>query len=98
METHKRSMVKSLTWRIVGIVMLGAIAYAVTRDWKEMGIITLIFHSVRMILYYVHERIWLRIKWGRNRHPLDELEVKGKLSAEDMSEIRDRLKSMGYID
>ena len=98
METHKRSWVKSLTWRIVGIVLLGGIAYAVTRDWKEMSIITIIFHSVRMVLYYIHERIWLRIDWGRVRHPLDEIKIKGKVSDEDLDEIRAKLRAMGYIE
>lgn len=98
METHKRSMVKSLTWRIVGVVLLGGIAYAVTRDWKEMSIITIIFHSVRMVLYYFHERIWLRINWGMIRHPLDEIKISGKVSPQDMDVIREKLRAMGYIE
>jgi uncharacterized membrane protein len=98
METHKRSMMKSLTWRIVGVVLLLAIAWSVTHNWKEMTIITIVFHSIRMVLYYVHERLWLRVKWGRIRHPLESLEVKGTLSQEDLEEIRRQLRSMGYID
>jgi len=98
METHKRSIVKSLTWRIVGIFLLGGIAYAVTHNWKEMTVITIIFHSVRMVLYYFHERIWLRINWGRIRHPLDGIKVSGKLAPEDLDEIRAKLRAMGYIE
>ena len=98
METHKRSMVKSLTWRVIGVVLLGGIAYAVTRDWKEMSIITIIFHTVRMVLYYYHERIWLKIKWGRIRHPLDEIEIDGKVKPEDLEEIRAKLRAMGYLE
>jgi uncharacterized membrane protein len=98
METHKRSIVKSLVWRIIGVFLLGGIAYAVTHDWKEMSIITIIFHSVRMVLYYFHERIWLRVNWGRIRHPLDEIEVNGKLAPEDLEEIRNKLRAMGYIE
>jgi uncharacterized membrane protein len=98
METHKRSMVKSITWRIVGIFLLGAIAWSVTKDWKEMSIITVLFHSIRMVLYYFHERIWLRVQWGRIRHPLDEINVRGKLTPEDMQEIRAKLRAMGYLE
>jgi len=98
METHKRSMVKSITWRIIGVFLLGGIAWSVTHSWKEMGIITILFHSIRMVLYYFHERIWLRVEWGRIRHPLEVLEVNGKLSADDLNEIRAKLRSMGYID
>ena len=98
METHKRSMVKSITWRIIGIFLLGVIAWAITHNWKEMTLITVLFHSVRMVLYYFHERIWLRVKWGRIRHPLDSIEVKGTLTQDDLDEIRRQLRSMGYID
>lgn len=98
METHKRSMVKSITWRIIGVVLLGGITWSVTHDWKEMTLITVLFHSIRMVMYYFHERIWLRINWGKIRHPLDSIDVKGKLSPEDMEEIRTKLRAMGYID
>lgn len=98
METHKRSIVKSLTWRVIGVVLLAGIAYYVTHDWKEMSVITIIFHSVRMVLYYFHERLWLRINWGKIRHPLDEIEVKEKLAPEDMEEIRSKLRAMGYLE
>ncbi|HEX6789849.1 MAG TPA: DUF2061 domain-containing protein [Candidatus Krumholzibacteria bacterium] len=98
METHKRSIVKSLVWRIIGVVLLGGIAWSVTHNWREMTVITVLFQSIRMVLYYVHERVWLRIEWGRVRHPLDSLEVKGKLTPEDMEEVRAKLRAMGYID
>lgn len=98
METHKRSMVKSLTWRIIGVFLLGGITWSVTHSWKDMTLITVLFHSIRMVLYYYHERVWLRVKWGRIPHPLETLEVKGKLSPEDLDEIRAQLRGMGYID
>jgi hypothetical protein len=63
-----------------------------------MTLITVLFHSIRMVTYYFHERIWLRVKWGRIRHPLDSLEVKGTLTKEDLDEIRSQLRAMGYID
>ena len=91
-------MVKPIVWRIIGVFLLGGITWSITQDWKEMTLITVLFHSIRMVMYYFHERIWLRVKWGRVRHPLESLEVKGKLSAEDLDEIRAQLRSMGYLD
>jgi|SRR5688572_15624343 uncharacterized membrane protein len=98
METHKRSMVKSITWRIVGVVLLSGITYMVTRDWKEMTIITTVFHSIRMVMYYFHERIWLRVKWGRKTHPLESIQLKKKVTEQDLDEIRAQLRAMGYLD
>lgn len=27
--------------------------------------LTLVSNAINFVLYYVHERIWLQIKWGR---------------------------------
>jgi uncharacterized membrane protein len=98
MDTKKRSMVKSLSWRVLGIVLLGIITYLITSDWKEMTIITVLFHGIRFVLYYFHERCWLRVTWGKIMHPLAELPVKGELTPEDLEIVRQKLKGMGYID
>ena len=39
-----------------------------------------------------------KIDWGRVKHPLAELPVKGKLEPKDMGVIRSTLKELGYID
>jgi len=98
LETHTRAWVKSIVWRIFGIVILGFISYLVTRSWKDMTIITVIFHGVRVVLYYIHERIWELISWGRVKHPLSSLPVKEELKPEDLQIIRRQLKDLGYID
>ena len=98
MDTPARSWAKSLTWRIFGILLLGVISYLTTRDWKSMALITVIFHGSRLVLYYVHERIWERVDWGRVRHPLAALPVDRELTPEDMDVVREKLRSLGYID
>ncbi len=89
---------KSITWRIIGVIMLGVITYLITRDWKEMAIITVIFHGIRVVLYYFHERVWERVSWGKIQHPLSVLPVDRELTPEDLHEVREKLKSLGYID
>ena len=64
-DTKLRSWIKAFTWRVIGIVILGGISYWLTEDWGETTIITVTFHSIRLILYYYHERLWENIKWGR---------------------------------
>jgi len=98
MDTKARSWAKSIVWRIIGIVLLGGIAYAITGNWKEMTIITVLFHTIRMVLYYCHERIWERVHWGRLRHPLSDLPVKEKPTPEDFEIIAEKLKELGYMD
>ena len=98
MDTKARSWVKSIVWRVIGIVLLGTIAYLITGDWKEMTIITALFHTVRVVLYYAHERVWEGIAWGRVKHPLAELPVEGKLAPHDLEIIERKLRDLGYIE
>jgi len=56
------------------------------------------FHSLRMILYYAHERIWERISWGRIKHPLSTLPVDKEITPEDLRLIKNYLRDLGYID
>jgi len=98
MDTRIRSIVKSIVWRVIGVVLLGAIVYLITGDWKEMTIITALFHGIRIVLYYFHERVWERISWGRIKHPLAELPVEGKLDPRDMEIIERKLRDLGYIE
>lgn len=60
-----RSWTKSFTWRILGVIILLPLTYAFTGKWESAAAVTLIFHVVRMVLYYFHERAWERIAWGR---------------------------------
>lgn len=98
MDTKKRSWAKSLTWRVFGVVLLGSISYLITRNLKAMTTITLLFHGVRMILYYYHERIWQHVSWGKIKHPLADLPVTRNLTPEDLEIVREKLKGLGYID
>ena len=98
MDTKKRSWVKSIVWRIIGIVLLGIISYLVTGNIKDMTLITVLFHGIRLVMYYFHERLWERISWGKLKHPLSDLPVNEKPSPGDMKIIADKLKELGYID
>ena len=64
-ETSRRSWLKSIIWRIVGILILGGLGWLVTHNWEQTTVITTVFHTIRFILYYVHERLWDDIEWGR---------------------------------
>ena len=98
-ETHARAWFKSIVWRVLGIVILALISWIVTHDWKEVGVITIIFHTIRVLLYYFHERVWERIEWGRiNTHPLADIPVKKDLSLKDKEKVKECLRNLNYID
>jgi uncharacterized membrane protein len=66
METNKRSIVKTVTWRITGSTATFLIAYLLTGNLAISGVIGMTQMVTNTILYYMHERIWNLIKWERN--------------------------------
>lgn len=60
-----RSLIKALTWRITASLDTFLLSYIITArfDWAT----TIAFFEIitKAILYYLHERGWNKIKWGR---------------------------------
>jgi uncharacterized membrane protein len=63
-ELRIRSIVKSVCYRIICIIMLAIVSYIITMDIIKMTSIVVVFQSIQMIIYYFHERIWNHVKWG----------------------------------
>ena len=61
-ELKKRSALKSFIWRIVGVIVLAAVTFGYTGNWITTGLVTVIHHGVFLLVYYFHERAWLKIK------------------------------------
>lgn len=62
----KRSLIKTVTYRVAIVVVVFIIAYFVTHKTSEALKITGWNAVLATIIYYLHERIWSRITWGRN--------------------------------
>ena len=65
METNKRSIVKAISWRILASFATFLISYFLTGDITVATGIASVQIVVNLILYYLHERAWNKIKWGR---------------------------------
>jgi uncharacterized membrane protein len=65
-DFKSRSIVKTITWRITGSGATFMIALIMTGDLAIAGTIGLVQMFSNTLLYYVHERIWNKIKWGRS--------------------------------
>ena len=65
-EGHVRSLVRSIIWRVLGILFLALVTYLYTRNWITTTLITVCHHGVFIFVYYLHERFWLRTNWLRN--------------------------------
>jgi uncharacterized membrane protein len=73
METHARTILKSLTWRMGGLLMTFAAAWAITGKIELAASIGALDTGVKIIAYYFHERMWLKIRFGR--HPKAEYDI-----------------------
>jgi uncharacterized membrane protein len=65
METNKRSIVKTITWRLTGSGATFLISYLISGNIAMASSIAAIQLLANTVLYYVHERVWNKIKWGR---------------------------------
>jgi uncharacterized membrane protein len=64
--TRSRSLAKSLTWRLIAVVSTLLIGYAMTGSWAFAVSLTVVSNVINFVLYYIHERVWLNVKWGRS--------------------------------
>jgi uncharacterized membrane protein len=64
-ESPKRSIAKSVSWRIVGTVDTVLISWLVTGTLTMAFSIGLVELVTKMALYFFHERIWNKIQWGK---------------------------------
>ena len=60
-DSNKRSLLKTLTWRITGSTSTFTIAYLLTGSIGLSSGIAFVQMIVNTILYWIHERVWSRI-------------------------------------
>ena len=64
-ETRLRSLVKAIIYRVISLSGTIGISWLVTRDLKETLALTIAIQLFLIVLYYVSERVWNRVGWGR---------------------------------
>jgi uncharacterized membrane protein len=64
-ESHSRSFVKALSWRLLGSMDTFVISYFVTGQLVFAASIASVETVTKVVLFYVHERAWAVIPWGR---------------------------------
>jgi adenylylsulfate kinase len=73
MESHARSIVKAVSYRLLGSSVTSVILFVLTGK----GTLSLIGGAADMVLkigaYFIHERIWDRIQFGRTKPPEYEI-------------------------
>jgi uncharacterized membrane protein len=64
-ETHARSVLKAVSWRTLGTLDTFVISWFLTGKLELAGLIAGLEFITKIAWYYLHERIWATISWGR---------------------------------
>jgi uncharacterized membrane protein len=66
-ETNTRSITKSVTYRIIVVIADTLVIYALTKKVSTTIALTIFTNLSTTVLYFLHERFWNGIAWGRQR-------------------------------
>ncbi|WP_179354231.1 DUF2061 domain-containing protein [Winogradskyella vidalii] len=64
-ENIKRSIAKTVSWRVIGTLDTVIISYLITGTLALAAAIGGVELISKMVLYFFHERTWNNIKWGK---------------------------------
>ena len=84
METKRRSLAKALTWRVIAWSITASVAYLFTG--KAVFALSIGFADslLKIFAYYMHERTWMSIDYGRDPAPAY---AHARATAEEPSEL-----------
>ena len=64
-ERHSRSVAKAISWRVTGTLDTIVISFLITGQAKWALSIGFVELFTKVALYYIHERVWNRLSFGR---------------------------------
>ncbi len=64
-EKRYRGIIKAISWRAIGTLDTFFISFIITGQFKLALSISLFEVFTKITLFYMHERIWNRIRIGR---------------------------------
>jgi len=68
-ETARRSIVKSLSWRLLALIITTSVAFALTKKLTFAAEVGVIDTLIKLFVYFAHERLWNKIDYGRVKAP-----------------------------
>jgi uncharacterized membrane protein len=75
METSGRSIAKAVSYRVLGSASTALIAFAITHKPMASAGIGAADAVIKIGLYFLHERIWNYIPFGRDQQKAPEYEI-----------------------
>ena len=73
METNSRSIAKAISYRVLGSISTAFIFYFLSRNFTLSVGAGVLDSIVKIGMYFIHERIWNHIDFGRPKPPEYEI-------------------------
>ncbi len=67
-DGRRRSIAKSVAYRLLTLTADFIIIYLVTRGLAQTIVLAIITNVLSTVLYYGHERVWSKVRWGLVRY------------------------------
>jgi len=64
-EKPIRSIAKAISWRVLGTIDTLVVSYFLSGEIALAATIASVDFLTKLVLYFFHERIWNKIKWGK---------------------------------
>ena len=71
-ESTTRSVVKTISWRVTVSIISFVISYWLTGSLELAGMLMASKVVVNSIWYFIHERLWNKINFGKQDNKADE--------------------------
>jgi len=68
-DTHKRTLIKTFSWRIIAFFITFLVVYVATRDFGLSASLGIVANLIKMGAYYIHERFWNSTNFGIQTTP-----------------------------
>ena len=88
---------KSVSYRVFASIVTALLIFSFTGKLLLAVGLGVLDSVVKILVFFLHERVWSTISFGRVKHPLAEIQVSKPLTQEDKKVIEAQLKNMGYL-
>jgi uncharacterized membrane protein len=70
-DLKRRSLIKAVLYKTFSLIVSFTVGYIVLGDFGLASLLTLYKHITALVDFYLFERFWNWIKWGRNNSEKD---------------------------
>jgi adenylylsulfate kinase len=73
LDTHKRTFLKTVSWRVLASFTTTGVTFVLTGRLDLAISVGVADSVVKFFIYYLHERMWSRSRYGQIRKPEYEI-------------------------